>query len=99
MKTEGTKMWGKFEATCKSLKIDREEMGRSLVPWSRPERKKRAAPGMNYPHRIVQWLKIRGARKKSMAGANPELPAGVLADSHFETSSQKESICPEKIGE
>jgi hypothetical protein len=75
-----------MEKTHKSLKIDREEMERSLAPL-----------GMNYPHRIVQ-LKIRGARKRSMAGANPGLPTGVLADSHFGTSPQMNQFAQKSQG-
>jgi hypothetical protein len=74
MKTKGSKVCGKFEATCKSLKIDREEIDRSL-----------AALGMNYPHRIVQLLKIRGAHRRRIARAGLGLSAGILANFHFGT--------------
>jgi len=79
-------MCGKSEATCKSLKIDREEMERSL-----------AALGMNYSHRIVQLSRIRGAHKKSIARAGLGLPAGVLADSHFGTSPQVNQFSQKKL--
>jgi hypothetical protein len=86
MKTKGTQVCGKFEATCKSLKIDREEVEGSF-----------AALGMNYPHRIVQLLKIRGARNRSIAGASLGLSAGVLADSHFGTSPQMNQFVQKKL--